>query len=85
MFEPKDIKKIAAFIKETASAQAYDILTRDGPASFEADFPVRKFIDKLIEYYADQEDYYKCAKLQKVQGKWISDKLISEFYKTTED
>jgi hypothetical protein len=83
-FDPKEIKNIAAFIKETAATQAYDILLSSGPSSFEDDFPVRKFIDKLIIYYSDKEEYGKCAKLQTIQEHWVSDKLISEFYKTND-
>jgi hypothetical protein len=83
-FDPKEIENIAAFIKESAAKQAYDILLSSGPSSFEEDFPVRRFIDKLIAHYSDKEEYGKCAKLQTVQEHWVSDKLISEFYKTND-
>tara|TARA_Y100000004_G_scaffold144898_1_gene165188 strand:+ start:257 stop:508 length:252 start_codon:yes stop_codon:yes gene_type:complete len=82
MFEPKDIQKIASFIKDTAAQQAYDILIKDGPGSFGNEFPVKKFIDKLIEHYLITEQYHKCAKLQKIQEAWITNQLISEFSKT---
>lgn len=81
-FEPKDIETIASFIKDTAAAQAYDIIVKDGPGSFESDFPVNKFISKLIEHYLETEDYHKCAKLRKIQEIWVTDKLLSEFKKT---
>jgi|TARA_R110000765_G_scaffold213374_1_gene318465 hypothetical protein len=83
-FDPKEIANIAAFIKESAATQAYDILLSNGPSSFEDEFPVRRFIDKLIIHYSNKEEYGKCAKLQTIQEQWVSDKLISEFYKTND-
>ena len=55
MFDNKDLIKIAEFIKESAADQAYDILVKDGPGTFGKDFPVNKFIGKLIEHYLEKE------------------------------
>ena len=84
MFEPKDIKNIASFIKDTAAIQAYDILVKDGPSTFGNEFPVNTFISKLIEHYSEKEDYHKCAKLQSIQEIWVTSKLLSEFTKPSE-
>ena len=85
MFDKKDIIKIAQFIKESAANQAYDILIKDGPGTFGNDFPVNKFIGKLIEHYLEKEQYQKCAKLNKIQEIWVTNKLLSEFEKTSEE
>mgnify|MGYP003129985522 CR=1 FL=1 len=85
MFEPKDIQKIASFIKDSAADQAYDILIKDGPKTFGKDFPLRKFISKLIEHYSEKEMYNKCAKLQRVEEIWVTNKLLSEFEITSDE
>ena len=85
MFDNKDLIKIAEFIKESAADQAYDILVKDGPSTFGRDFPVNKFIGKLIEHYLEKERYHKCAKLQKVQEIWVTNKLLAEFDKSSEE
>ena len=85
MFDNKDLIKIAEFIKESAADQAYDILVKDGPGTFGCDFPVSKFISKLIENYSEKERYHKCAKLQKIEETWVTNKLLAQFENSSEE
>lgn len=50
--------------------EAYEVLTSNidpWPNSFEPD-KKRKFIDQLISYFQDREEYERCAELLKIKN-----------------
>ena len=75
---PSEFKEVAAFFKDLAVKQGYEILTKKGPKGFTKNFDVMKLINSLIKHFERFEEYEKCAKLVEIGDEYKANKLIKD-------
>ena len=75
---PSEFKEVAAFFKNMAVKQGYELLMKKGPKGFTKNFDVIKLVNTLIKHFEKSEEYEKCAKLLEIGEEYRANKLIKE-------
>ena len=73
---PDELKEVAAFFKNKAVRQSYDILINEGIEGFSKNFDIQKLSKKLLVHFEKTEEYEKCNEILSIYEKSIIDRLL---------
>tara|TARA_R100001377_G_C3171763_1_gene103338 strand:+ start:809 stop:1057 length:249 start_codon:yes stop_codon:yes gene_type:complete len=73
---PDELKEVAAFFKNKAVRQGYNILINEGIEGFSKNFDIQKLIKKLLVHFEKTEEYEKCNEILSIYEKSTIDRLL---------